>query len=76
MKEGYVNNLLYLCVFIKWSHSGYVIIVVYVDDLNIIGTPNELKEVCAFQKNELEMKDLGETNPVSACRSNIYLKES
>ena len=46
-------------MFIKWSQSGYVIIAVYVDDLNIIGSPNELKEACAFLKNEFKMKDLG-----------------
>ena len=46
-------------MFIKWSHSGYVIIAVYVDDLNITGTPNELKEASVFLKNEFKMKDLG-----------------
>ena len=29
--------------------------------LNIIGTPNQLKEAYAFLKNEFEMKDFGET---------------
>ena len=48
-------------MFIKWSQSSYVIIAAYIDDLNIIGTPNELKEACAFLKNEFEMEDLGET---------------
>ena len=38
-----------------------MIIAVYVENLNIIGTPNELKEACAFLKNEFKMKDLGET---------------
>ena len=38
-----------------------MIIAVYVDDLNIIRTPNELKEACTFLKNEFKMKDLGET---------------
>ena len=38
-----------------------MIIAVYVNDLNIIETPNELKETCVFLKNEFEMKDLGET---------------
>ena len=46
-------------LFIKWSQNGYMIITVYVDDLNIIGTLNELKEACTFLKNEFEMKDLG-----------------
>ena len=37
-KEGYVNDLLCPCVFIKKRTSKFVIIAVYVDDLNIIGT--------------------------------------
>ena len=61
LKEGCVNDALYPCMFIKWSQSDYVIIAVYVDDLNIIETPNELKEACAFLKNEFKMKDLRET---------------
>ena len=60
-KKGYVNDAMCPCVFIKRSQNGYVIIAVYVDDLNIIGTPNELKEACAYLKSEFEMKDLGET---------------
>ncbi|KAJ9556933.1 hypothetical protein OSB04_011547 [Centaurea solstitialis] len=41
LKEGY------LCIFIKMFGSEYVIIVVYVDDLNIIGTPDLRKtKIC------------------------------
>ena len=39
LKEGYVNNSIYLCVFIKKVATRFVIIAVYVDDLNLIGTP-------------------------------------
>ena len=38
LKEGYQNNPICPCVFIKKSQSEFVIISVYVDDLNIIGT--------------------------------------
>ena len=38
LKEGYVNNLICPCVFIKKLAIGFAIIVVYVDDLNLIGT--------------------------------------
>ena len=38
-----------------------MIIAVYVDDLKINKTLNELKEACAYLKNEFLMKDLGET---------------
>ena len=36
--NSYKNNTICPCVFIKKTTSGYVIIAVYVDDLNIIGT--------------------------------------
>ncbi|GKB03582.1 retrovirus-related pol polyprotein from transposon TNT 1-94 [Tanacetum coccineum] len=41
--------------------SGFVIIDVYVDDLNIIGTNKEIQEVIVLLKKEFEMKDLGKT---------------
>ena len=41
-KEGYVNNLICPCIFIKKSKIRFSIIVVYVDDLNLVGTPEEL----------------------------------
>ena len=37
-KEGYKNDMICPCVFIKRSEMGFAIIVVYVDDLNIVGT--------------------------------------
>ncbi|KAJ9556306.1 hypothetical protein OSB04_010920 [Centaurea solstitialis] len=40
LKEGYNTDSIFLCIFIKMFGSEYVIIVVYVDDLNIIGTPD------------------------------------
>ena len=42
LKEGYVNNPICPCVFIKKSETGFAIIAIYVDDLNIVGTPKEL----------------------------------
>lgn len=44
LKKGFVNDQVSPCVFIKKTSSGYVIIAVYVDDLNIIGTPEEIRE--------------------------------
>ena len=35
------------------------IIAVYVDDLNLIGTPEELTKIANYLKNRFEMKDLG-----------------
>ncbi|CAM8895734.1 unnamed protein product [Rhodiola kirilowii] len=60
-QKGYVNDPLCPCVFIKKTTSGCVIIAVYVDDLNIIGTSKEILEVISYLKKEFEMKDLGKT---------------
>ena len=61
LKEGYVNNSICPCVFIKKIENGFSIIVVYVDDLNLIGTPEELIKTANYFKKEFEMKDLGKT---------------
>ena len=45
LKEGYVNNSISLCVFIKKSGTGFAIVVVYVDDLNFVGTLGELTKI-------------------------------
>ena len=39
MKKGYKNDPICPCVFIKKSEIGFAIIAVYVDDMNLIGTP-------------------------------------
>ena len=61
LKEGFKNNQITPCVFIKHSQSGFAIIAVYVDDLNIIGTPRELESTVKYLMKEFEMKDLGKT---------------
>ena len=61
LSKGYVNNAICPCVFIKKSSSGFVIIAVYVDDLNIIGTQKEVDDARTHMKEEFEMKDLGKT---------------
>ena len=61
LKEGYVNNPICPCVFIKKSEIGFAIIAVYVDDLNLVGTPEELTKTAEYLKKEFEMKDLGKT---------------
>ena len=61
LKKGYTNNNDCPCVFIKKSRTGFCIISVYVDDLNIIGSPKDIKEARKHLKTEFEMKDLGKT---------------
>ena len=48
LKEGYVNNSICPCVFIKKTEVSLTIIAVYVDDLNLIGTPEGLLETANF----------------------------
>ena len=50
LKEGYVNNLICPCVFIKKSDIGFTIITVYVDDLNLVGTLEELTKIAEYLK--------------------------
>ena len=68
LKEGFVNNFIYPCIFIKKSETGFAIIVVYVNDLNFVGTPEELKKTTKYLKKEFEMKDLVKQDFVSAYR--------
>ena len=56
-----MNNPICPCIFIKKSKTRFVIIVVYVDDLNLVGTPKKLVETTKYFNKEFEMKDLGKT---------------
>ena len=56
-----MNNSICPCVFIKKSETGFAIIAVYVDDLNLVGTLEELTKIAEYLKKEFEMKDLGKT---------------
>ncbi|KAJ0530675.1 putative RNA-directed DNA polymerase [Helianthus annuus] len=60
-KEGYKSDIISPCVFIKRSLSKFTIIAVYVDDINIIGAPEEIEKTANILKREFEMKDLGTT---------------
>ena len=48
MKAGFKNNQISSCVFIKRSQIGFVIIAMYVDDLNLIGTPREIEKTAKY----------------------------
>lgn len=56
LKEDFVNSPICLCIFIKKSKSGFAIIAVYVDDLKLIGTPEEVTKAANYLKEEFEMK--------------------
>ena len=61
LQKGYSNSDDCPCVFIKKSQTGFCIISVYVDDLNIIGHKQDIDEACKHLKTEFELKDLGKT---------------
>ena len=61
LKKGYTNNNDCPCVFTKKSPTGFWIILVYVDDLNIIGNPKDIEEARNHLTTEFVMKDLGKT---------------
>jgi hypothetical protein len=48
-------------VFIRKSSTGFCIISVYVDDLNIIGHAKDIDEAHNHLKKEFEIKNLGTT---------------
>ena len=47
--------------FIKRLESGFAIVAVYVDNLNLMGTSEKLTKTTNYLKNEFEIKDLGKT---------------
>jgi hypothetical protein len=61
LKKGYVNETYSPGVFIRKSQKNFCIILVYVDDLNIIGCKDDIEEASTYLKAEFEMKDLGRT---------------
>ena len=81
LKEGYVNNSICPCIFIKKTENGLAIIAVYVDDLNLIRTPEELIKTSNYLKKEFEMKDLGKTRyclglQIEYCLNGVLIHQS
>ena len=54
-----MNNLICPCIFTK-PENDFLIVAIYIDDLNHIGTPEKLTKAVTYLKREFEMKDLGE----------------
>jgi hypothetical protein len=59
LEKWFQNNKICPCIFIKKTTTGFVIVAVYVDDLNLVGTPGKLTKITTYLKDEFEMKDLG-----------------
>ena len=56
LKEGYKNDPICPCIYMKRSENEFVIFVVYVDDINIVGTPNELTKAIDCLKKGYKIK--------------------
>ena len=81
LKEGYVKDPICPCVFIKKTTVGFAILAVYVDDLNLIGTSEELINTINYLKKEFEMKDLGKTkyclcSQIEYCSNGVFIHQS
>ena len=61
LKEGYANNPMWSCIFIKKLETKFIIITKYVDDLNLVKTLKELIRRTNYLTKELEMKNLSKT---------------
>lgn len=75
LKKEYVKNNAYPCVFIKEALNSFYFILIYVDNINIIGTCKKIKEANSYLKMKFEMKDLGKPSIAQAYRLSISLKK-
>jgi len=57
LEKGFENNEICPCIFIKKITSGFAIVAVYISDLNLVGTSEELIKTATYLKDEFEMKD-------------------
>ena len=55
MKERYKNDFICPYVFIKKFEIGFSIIAIYVDDMNLIETPEELSKTAEYLKKKFEV---------------------
>ena len=76
-----MNNSICPCVFIKKTENGFAIIAIYVDDLNLIGTLEEIIKTANYLRKEFEMKDLGKTRyclglQIKYCLNGVLIHQS
>jgi hypothetical protein len=61
LNKGYSNSDDCPCMFIRKSATGFCIISIYVDDLNIIGHTKDIDEAHHHLKMDFEMKKMDRT---------------
>lgn len=61
IKKEFENNPICPCAFIQQLNFRFAIVAIYVNDLNLVGTPKELKKTTTYLKNVFEIKDFRKT---------------
>lgn len=61
ISQGFIHNPTLPCIFTLSSTTGFVILAVYVDDLNILGTPELCRHAHNILTKQFDMKFLGPT---------------
>jgi len=72
LEKGFENNKICPCIFIKKTISRFVIVAVYVDGLNLVGTPKELIKTATYLKDEFVRKISERQNFILIYRLNIF----
>jgi hypothetical protein len=62
ISQGFVHNPTLPCIFTYTTHAGFAILAVYVDDLNILGTPELCRHAQELLTKHFDMKYLGQTS--------------
>ena len=70
---GFTNEDIAPCLFIKKHDDEFLIIAIYVDDINLFGHMTLLRNTIEILKRVFEMKDLGQLITVWAYSLNTYL---
>jgi len=59
LHHNFQHDQSFPCIFILKESSGFAIVAIYVDDINLVGTPTTCKKVVSLLTNRFEMKLLG-----------------
>ena len=68
-----MNNPICSCIFIKKSQTKFEIIIVYIDDLNLVRTSENVIKTIKYLKNKFEMKVFEKSK---FCLKSISIKKS
>ena len=65
LSDGFKINECDKCIYVKSTDKGYVIVYLYVDDILIMGSNNDMiKSTKKMLNKKFDMKDLGVANVI------------